>query len=327
MKPSTQDFQSLRFSTQQLPRQQRLPALQGFFEQAVQLNIAAAPGHAVTMSMHRGPGLRWARMLSSLTARMERPKSKLADGEDTVCLMIKSKGGIKVAQGRREGEPRDGDGVFLVYREPAVLDFAGATYLSVRFPLTALRGSKTAVQAGALCVPRESEALRLIDAYVAGLPEMLSDPRLQSLAASHVHDLVALALDGSGGDVARSGGVRAGRLAAVKAELARDPTQGLGRIAALNRISPRYVQMLFEESGDTFSQHSLNLRLDEARRMLESFRFKDWTITSVALEAGFGDISHFNRSFRRRFDMTPREWRNASKSGVEGTPYWTAPQE
>ncbi|MFD1710823.1 helix-turn-helix domain-containing protein [Ottowia sp. GY511] len=32
----------------------------------------------------------------------------------------------------------------------------------------------------------------------------------------------------------------------------------------------------------------------------------------MALTSGFGDLSHFNRSLRRRFGMTPREARAES---------------
>ncbi|MCJ9728672.1 AraC family transcriptional regulator [Bradyrhizobium sp. PRIMUS42] len=33
-------------------------------------------------------------------------------------------------------------------------------------------------------------------------------------------------------------------------------------------------------------------------------------MTDVALRWGFNDLSHFSRSFRRRFGMSPREYRN-----------------
>lgn len=38
-------------------------------------------------------------------------------------------------------------------------------------------------------------------------------------------------------------------------------------------------------------------------------RFADWKVTALASEAGFGDLSYFNRTFRRRFAMTPSEAR------------------
>jgi AraC-like DNA-binding protein len=36
------------------------------------------------------------------------------------------------------------------------------------------------------------------------------------------------------------------------------------------------------------------------------------TIAALAYEAGFGDLSYFNRAFRRRFGMTPGEARMES---------------
>ena len=50
-------------------------------------------------------------------------------------------------------------------------------------------------------------------------------------------------------------------------------------------------------------------RLDLARRLLTNPRHDATPISDVAMSVGFGDLSHFNRSFRRRFGMTPREAR------------------
>jgi hypothetical protein len=125
-------------STREFPASKRLPALRELFDKSVQLEIDAAPGHAVEMTMHKAPGLRRARMLSPLTARVTRPPQMLVDGEDTVCLMMKTGGHMALTQRRRESVPELGDGVLLVYREPALLQFADTTYLSVRVPLAAL---------------------------------------------------------------------------------------------------------------------------------------------------------------------------------------------
>jgi AraC-like DNA-binding protein len=35
-------------------------------------------------------------------------------------------------------------------------------------------------------------------------------------------------------------------------------------------------------------------------------------ISDVAYRWGFNDLSYFNKTFRARFDMSPREWRNAN---------------
>jgi AraC-like DNA-binding protein len=48
--------------------------------------------------------------------------------------------------------------------------------------------------------------------------------------------------------------------------------------------------------------------------MLADPRFSDRTVGSLASEAGFGDLSYFNRSFRRVYGMTPSDVRANSKN-------------
>jgi len=132
-----------------------------------------------------------------------------------------------------------------------------------------------------------------------------------------VYDLAAVAL-GASGDVARvaeSHGVRAARLHAIKM----DVLQALGdhdltvtAIAKHHHVTPRYVQMLFESEGTTFTRFLLLQRLAVAHRMLCNPRFANRTVSTIASEAGFGDLSHFNRDFRRRYGGSPTDVRAAT---------------
>lgn len=308
------DCTTNHFATHQLPSAQRLPALQDLFDRRVQLKIDAELGHAVEMTMTQVPGVRRARMLSALTAQVTRPASMLADGEDTVCLMIKTGGHLTLTQGRREAVPQVGDGILLVYREPATLQFAEASYLSVRVPFNALALARNAGAAAALCIPRDTEALMLLRTYVMNMPDSLADPQLAQLYATHIYDLISLAIGTTeeGRQIANQRGVRAARLEAVKADLLGNPGASLDQLAAQQGISPRYVQMLFQEIGTTFSEFALERRLGAARSMLTSPRYQTWSVTAIALEAGFGDVSNFNRRFKRRFLMTPTDIRAQS---------------
>jgi AraC-like DNA-binding protein len=42
------------------------------------------------------------------------------------------------------------------------------------------------------------------------------------------------------------------------------------------------------------------------------------TVSAIALEAGFGDVSYFNRRFRRRYGMSPSDAR--AQAQEEGRP-------
>jgi len=48
--------------------------------------------------------------------------------------------------------------------------------------------------------------------------------------------------------------------------------------------------------------------------MLTDQRWSDRTVSSVAFDAGFGDLSYFNRAFRRRYGATPSDIRKKAQS-------------
>jgi AraC-like DNA-binding protein len=108
--------------------------------------------------------------------------------------------------------------------------------------------------------------------------------------------------------VAAERGVRAARLQAIKADISsrlNDGDVSVAALAARHGVTSRYVHKLFETEGATFSEYVLARRLELAHRLLTDPRLESRSITSIALDAGFSDLSHFNRTFRRRYDATP----------------------
>jgi len=131
----------------------------------------------------------------------------------------------------------------------------------------------------------------------------------------HAHDLVALVAGATGNaaTIAAMRGLRGARLRAIKADIAANLANcGLtvASIAAGRGVSSRYVHKLFEPTGSTFSQFVLEQRLSRAYRVLSERRFDDQPISAIAFAAGFGDLSHFNRTFRRRYGVRPSEVRS-----------------
>ena len=65
--------------------------------------------------------------------------------------------------------------------------------------------------------------------------------------------------------------------------------------------------MLFEAEGLSFLEYVFAERLPG--HMKCSTTDSDRTISAIAFAVGFSDLSHFNRTFRRRFGRTPTEVR------------------
>ena len=53
----------------------------------------------------------------------------------------------------------------------------------------------------------------------------------------------------------------------------------------------------------------LQQRLRRASRLLRDPRWRDRSVREIAETAGFGDLSYFNRAFRRHFGARPSELR------------------
>src|SRR5215471_3882185 len=77
-------------------------------------------------------------------------------------------------------------------------------------------------------------------------------------------------------------------------------------------MSRRYVQKLFEGTGKSFTEHLAGCRLERAFAMLTDPHHLHLAIIDIAFAVGFGDVSHFNRMFRRRFGETPSGVRAAA---------------
>ncbi len=99
------------------------------------------------------------------------------------------------------------------------------------------------------------------------------------------------------------------RLDAVLGWLRRhkDEVITLERAAAVAKMSPKSFCRFFKaNTGKTLVEHVHELRIGEAcRQLLET----DVSISEIAMDCGFHNLSNFNRRFRKLKGMTPREYR------------------
>jgi AraC-like DNA-binding protein len=93
-----------------------------------------------------------------------------------------------------------------------------------------------------------------------------------------------------------------------------DPELSPQKIAAHCRISVRTVHLRFERIGQTFGQWLIDNRLEACQQALRDPNQIGSSISETAYRWGFSDLSHFNRVFRNKVGMTPREWRAGAGS-------------
>lgn len=165
-----------------------------------------------------------------------------------------------------------------------------------------------------------SPELRLLRAYAASLLQEEAGYSIDTEVkiSEHLCDLLNLLLGGEKeeGELARQRGARVVRFATIKSDIAANlgnPELSIDWIAKRHGVGKRLIRNLFYGENTNFTDYVLSMRLDFARSLLTSPCHTGCSITAIALAAGFGDISWFNRTFRRRFAMTPKEMREQAR--------------
>jgi len=325
-------FQKIRFSTADLPERGRLAMWRDHYCHTilrVAITSACDVSFRATMTSRALPELH---LLDAAVSAVQITRSRelLADGKNDFALVINRTGRLAIAARGRGLELRAGDAALINSGEITTFErSAFGSSFAIRIPYAVLSSLVVdADDAVMRLIPQSTGVLNLLTSYAYPLldEDGLTTPELRHLAVPHVHDLVALALGATrdAAVVAQSRGVRAARLRAAKAyiiENSSSPSLSIGFVARHLKVTPRYLQSLFEADGGTFSTFLLGQRLARAHRMLASPRFDSYPVSAVAYEVGFGDLSYFHRCFRQRYGATPGDIREkAGESGNEPQP-------
>ena len=314
--------QLLRFSTDALPERDRLAIWREVFGRYVvtaQLEPIGDGGCSQTATLRELPGLSLG-SFSSTAYQGIRSRNLVADGNDNLLLVINVAGQSQFRQLGREAAVASCEGVLMASAEHGSGIFPTASrQLTINVPRQIIVPVVRDPEAIACRPLPRSEVLRLLISYIQSADSLsLDSPGLAQAFATHVHDLMALAIGATsdGEEVARGRGLRAARLAAIKLDIGRSLRRNdlsIGALALRHGVTTRYIQKLFESEGVTFTEYVIERRLLEAMRMLTEPRFARHGIGDIALKAGFGDLPYFTRSFRRRFGMTPSDVREQAR--------------
>ena len=70
---------------------------------------------------------------------------------------------------------------------------------------------------------------------------------------------------------------------------------------------PYLSKYIKEKSGMTFGEFVKKIRMKKARALLKS---SNMTVENIALSVGYQNVEHFNRLFKKAYNMTPMQFRN-----------------
>jgi len=307
-----------RFSTDDFAPGERFMAWREVFGRTllhVEVEQASPGPFRARATMRAFPNIR---MLSaSSSGVIYRRPSALAQSDDLVFSFDAVKGALAQQRGR-EASAEDGDALLMLGAEWSMVSRPTEGSLNaVRLPRAAIAAVVRNVE-DLYCrrIPGDIPSLLLLRQYVDVLDDVgeMATPELQHAATTHILDLIGLTLGATreAAQVAEGRGLKAARLKAIKDHVARhlaDDSLSVHAVAKRHKLNPRYIQRLFEDSGSTFTEYVLAQRLARAHRLLGDARSSDRTLTMIAFDVGFGDLSYFNRAFRSRFGASPSDIR------------------
>ncbi|WP_411348372.1 response regulator [Paenibacillus sp. WLX2291] len=81
----------------------------------------------------------------------------------------------------------------------------------------------------------------------------------------------------------------------------------LEKVAAVVFLNPVYFSQLFKQkTGQGYKEYVISLRLDQARELLLNPHLR---LVDIAEQIGYGSVRHFTQVFRKKYMLTPTEYR------------------
>ncbi|MFE0420135.1 AraC-like ligand-binding domain-containing protein [Streptomyces tendae] len=239
------------------------------------------------------------------------------DEEPAVFLGLQVKGANVVGQYGRQSLVGPGSLVVFESTAPYTLRFdKGFDYLSLRIPRAALAlPERTLRDAAAITLGPGNPTARLAFTYfsqLANSEELRSGTYAETIIGPSVELLRALITSQLGEDVGQATGTSVPlslRITQyIRTHLA-DPALSASRIAAVHGISVRHLYTVLARSGISLGDWIRARRLAECRRELADPSCRMRSIAAIGRDWGFVDATHFSKSFKQAYGISPRSWR------------------
>jgi AraC family transcriptional regulator, positive regulator of tynA and feaB len=262
-----------------------------------------------------GPGHLWSIVSPPLQVSYD-PTTAPEGHTRLFSLMLQLRGSTLASQDGRATQIRPGEMCVIDSRLPFSLSVDGTLshFIVLQMPRQAVLSRNPALERRtAEAFDAQDTGSLLVRNLVLNTAECtpsLRDDQRGSALASIIQLVGALRIEGDAQNTGTGWRVRAA-LAFIDSCLS-DPDLTATRVADAQSVSRRRLdQIMVEATGVPLSSQIWLRRLEQAANDLRDTRFAFKTVTQIAFAAGFEDVAHFTRAFKRRYHMPPRDWRNA----------------
>lgn len=329
---SIAQFSPVAIDTDHIPTRDRMPFLRDYYARrfiGLDLDPLGEERFRLQANTLALRDLQVGEATTTPLSAMRRP-AMLADGLTDICFAIFNRPVRFMVENRFDVVLKAGEGLFYPLSRWWQVEQSDCTVLGMRFsnallgpmlpdfdrkPFHVVQGAnplldlfvgygRMLVQGG---TPLDSDQAGLVSRHLAEIAAQILGPQM---ARNTMLPAPAGAVPG-----AATTGIASARLAMLRHDVRHhctDPDFTIADLARRHQVTPRYVQILFDRAGTTFTAFLRDCRLTEAHRLLTSPDGCHLAIGDIAYRAGFSDLSHFNRAFRTRFGAAPRDIRAAA---------------
>lgn len=308
-----------RLCTEALPNRQRLEWLKEVIgREYANVDITPPTDMPLYNDMSIYPwqhGIRLSPIQSNAITLERLPKEPDRITQDCYFAVLLTRGQYKLEQGGREVFLKPGEISLYDATEPHRITIPGQfSKILISIPRKELDARVTNL--GALTATRLPKAgiAAITASYVQSTVNQLhymQENEFQSLALP-VIDMLTMSYNDMRGSVSPLSHHRYYALLRVKRFVTRnlaDATLDTQTISKAVGLSPRYINQLFNEENTSLMRFVSEQRLILSRQLLSSRLYQQSTITELAIQAGFSNVSHFSRVFRQTYGISPREFR------------------
>jgi AraC-like DNA-binding protein len=256
--------------------------------------------------------------VDSCRQRVLRTPSRIARAsEDYVLVSLETEGRGGVVQDGREAIAHPGEFVLYDTTRPYELVFDNEFSLTVFQVPRALLQQRVGSfnQLTATTFGRKHPLERLVFDFLLNISRVIDqlDAEVSDRLSGQALDLIAMALNARLQHAPINQSVHRSALlyrlkSYIQAHL-RNPELGLTDVAASLGISARYANYLMAGEQTSFRRYLLAQRLEHCSRDLREATQSHRHVGEIAFAWGFNDLGHFSRTFKERYGVSPREWR------------------